>query len=319
MAAAIIAVFTLLGGAITFIPTFLWSLGIMPQPDPGVYRTFFWSFGHSAQQINLAAMVAVWYALATLTTGAKPLNEKLSRFAFLLYILFINLGSVHHLLADPGPSGANRIFNTSYAMYLAVVASMIHAFSIPSGVEIAQRAKGYTGLFGWLIRAPWREPGFSALVISMVMFGFIGGVTGVIQGMMQLNLLAHNTLMVPGHFHATVVAGTTLAFMGLAYYLVPLMTQKQLVGRAWARWQPYIYGFGLLLLISGMWLSGRAGVPRRSWDVFDFGGSPFATDVYNAASGTLALLGIGGVIAVIGGAIFVIIMVSTLLFGKKQA
>ncbi len=319
VAAAIIATFTLLSGALAFIPTFLWSIGIMAQPDAETYRTLFWGFGHSAQQVNLAAMVAVWYALATLTVGAKPLNEKLSRFAFLLYILFINLGSIHHLLVDPGLSSPYRVVNTSYVMYLAVVASMIHAFSIPSGVEIAQRAKGYKGLFGWLIHAPWKEPGFAAFAISMVMFGFIGGVTGVLQGMMQLNMLAHNTLMIPGHFHATVVAGTTIAFMGLAYYLIPLMTQKQLVGKAWARWQPYIYGSGLLLLISGMWLAGRMGVPRRSWDVLTFGGgAPFGTDVYSAANGTLAVLGIGAVIAVIGGAIFVGIMVSTLLFGKKQ-
>ena len=32
-------------------------------------------------------------------------------------------------------------------------------------------------------------------------------------GTEQLNVLIHNTIYVPGHFHATVVAGTTLAFM----------------------------------------------------------------------------------------------------------
>jgi cytochrome c oxidase subunit 1 len=311
--AAIIAVFTLLGGAITFIPTFLWSLGIFESIDPGSYRVFFWSFGHPAQQINLAAMVAIWYALATLTTGAKPINEKLCRTAFLLYLLFINLGSIHHLLVDPGLSTANRIFNTSYAMYLAVLASMIHAFSIPAGIEVAQRAKGYTkGIFQWLFRAPWKEPGFAALVISMVIFGFIGGTTGVIQGTMQLNMLAHNTLRIPAHFHATVVAGTTLAFMGLAYYIVPLIARKQLVGRAWATLQPYIYGAGLLMLILGFLWSGTMGVPRRHWDITLAGG------VFDPANATLTLMGIGAIIAVIGGAIFVAIMVSTLLFGKKM-
>jgi cytochrome c oxidase subunit 1 len=42
-------------------------------------------------------MVSIWYALAAITVGAVPLNEKLSRAAFVLYILFINLGSAHHL------------------------------------------------------------------------------------------------------------------------------------------------------------------------------------------------------------------------------
>ncbi|MBI4287012.1 MAG: cbb3-type cytochrome c oxidase subunit I, partial [Chloroflexi bacterium] len=144
MAAAVIAVFTLVGGVITFVPALFWSLGIFPTYDPGAYRVFFWSFGHSAQQVNLAAMVSIWYALSTLTVGAKPVNEKLSRMAFLLYMLFINLGSIHHLLVDPGLHTADRILNTSYFFYLAVIGSMIHAFSIPAGVEVAQRAKGYT-------------------------------------------------------------------------------------------------------------------------------------------------------------------------------
>ena len=52
----------------------------------------------------------------------------------------------------------------------------------------------------------------------MVIFGFGGGVTGVTQGVEQINIMAHNTLRITGHFHATVVGGTTLAFMALTFY-----------------------------------------------------------------------------------------------------
>jgi len=317
IAAAVIALFTLVSGAITFIPAFLWSIDVMADYDPAAYRVFFWAFGHPAQQINLCAMVAVWYALGTLTTGAKPFNEKLSRVAFLLYILFINLGSIHHLLVDPGLGTANRIVNTSYFIYLGVLASMIHAFSIPAGVEVAQRSKGYTRwLFDWLIRAPWKEPGFSALVISFLIFGFIGGVSGVIQGTLQLNMLAHNTLRIPGHFHATVVGGTTLAFMGLAYYVVPLMTCRQLVGKKLASIQPYVFGSGILVMALGMMSAGIQGVPRRTWDIFG-SGAALEAPAYTGSEVGLAMLGIGGIIAVIGGAIFVGIAVLTILVGKK--
>ena len=79
----------------------------LPTYDAAVYRNFFWGFGHPAQQINLAAMVAIWYALAQITTGAVPVNEKLlAAGAFILYLFFINLGSAHHLLVDPGPGFA---------------------------------------------------------------------------------------------------------------------------------------------------------------------------------------------------------------------
>ncbi|MCP4222297.1 MAG: cytochrome c oxidase subunit I, partial [Actinomycetia bacterium] len=151
IAAAIIAVVTLLHGATVMIPAFLWSLDLIEVIDPAWYRLVWWGLGHMSQQVSVCAMVAVWYVLATLTTGAKPLNQAVCRVAFVLYILFINLASAHHLLVDPGVSAGWKIWNTSYAMYLAVLASMIHGFTVPASVELSMRRKGFNkGLFGWL-------------------------------------------------------------------------------------------------------------------------------------------------------------------------
>ncbi|MBI4786488.1 MAG: cbb3-type cytochrome c oxidase subunit I [Chloroflexi bacterium] len=314
--AAIIAIVTLVGGALTFIPALFWSLGLM-NLDPEVYRLNFWSIGHPSQQINLTAMVSVWYLLATLTTGAKPLNEKLSRFAFLLYIIFINLGSVHHLLTDGGISIPFKIFNTSYAMYLAVLGSMIHAFSIPGAVEVALRKKGFSnGIFEWLRKAPWGEPGFSSLILSMFIFGFIGGTTGVIMGHEQLNIINHNTLRIPAHFHATVVGGTTLAFMGLTYYVFPIIFRREIVGKQWAKIQPYLYGIGMFIFIAGMMQAGAYGAPRRVPDI-SYAGAPIPVEFSGLTYAMLGLMGIGALLAVAGGVIYVSIAVLSLLFGKR--
>ena len=318
VAAAIIAVYTLLSGALAFVPAFFWSLGWMQNLDAGYFRNLFWSFGHPAQQINLAAMVAVWYALASITVGAVPLNEKLSRLAFILYILFINLGSAHHLLVDPGPGFLWKATNTSYAMYLAVLGSLIHAFSIPGAVEVAQRRKGYTnGLLEWLRKAPWREPGFAALVISMVLFGWIGGVTGVTVGTEQINMTAHNTMRLPGHFHATVVSGTTLAFMGLTYYLIPLIFRRELKLKKWAMWQPYVFGLGMLLVSVGMIASGLQGVSRRHWDI-TFAGAPFKAAVPSTAQLMLGVMGIGALIAIVGGIMYLTVVLVSVFTGKRR-
>jgi cytochrome c oxidase subunit 1 len=317
--AAIIALVTLLHGAAIYIPTFLWSIGLISNIDPGVYRLVWWGLGHPSQQINVAAMVSVWYLIATLTTGAKPLNQAVCRGAFILYILFINLASAHHLLVDPGVGASWKIWNTSYAMYLAVLASMIHGFTVPASIEDAMRKKGYTkGLFGWLINAPWRNPAFSAIFISMVIFGFIGGITGVTLGTQQINIIAHNTLRIPGHFHATVVGGTTLAFMGLAYYVVPLIFRKEYPLKGLARIQPFIFGIGILLLVLGMQFAGSYGVPRRHWDV-EFSGATLAAGFDPAAHIWLGLLGVGGVIAFTGLIIFIILTVWAVFFGKSNA
>jgi cytochrome c oxidase subunit 1 len=150
LTAAIIAVITLLHGAVIYIPTLLWSLGYMTM-DAQVYRMVWWGLGHSSQQINVAAHVSVWYLLAGLTVGGVVVNEKISRMAFVLYVLFISMASAHHLLVDPGMGPAWKVWNTSYAMYLAVLASMVHGFTVPAGIEMGQRLRGYTrGMFEWL-------------------------------------------------------------------------------------------------------------------------------------------------------------------------
>ena len=312
-AAAIIAVVTLLHGAVTIVPTFLHSMGWIAQPDPIWYRMTWWGLGHMSQQVNVCAMVSVWYLLGALTTGAKPLNEAVCRGAFLLYIFFINLASAHHLLVDPAISAGWKIWNTSYAMYLAVLASMIHGFTVPASVEVAMRHKGYVkGLFGWLTNAPWRNPGFSAFFLSLIIFGFGGGITGVTLGTQQINIIAHNTLRIPGHFHVTVVGGTTLAFMGLAFYVVPLLFQREYIFKPLARLQPYIFGIGITILAVGMSFAGSMGVARRSWDI-EASGSIYGSTAHLF----LAAVGIGGILAFTGLLLFVLLTVGTLFFGRS--
>jgi cytochrome c oxidase subunit 1 len=314
--AAIIAVITLLHGAIIYIPTFLWSVGLIPSVDPQFYRLIWWGLGHSSQQINVAAMVAVWYMLGALTVGSVVLNEKVSRSAFVLYVLFISMASAHHLLVDPGFGPAWKIVNTSYFMYMAVLASMIHGFTVPAGMELGMRLRGFTdGLFGWLRRAPWGDPGFSAMVFSIVVFGFVGGITGVTIGTEQINIIVHNTLRVPGHFHATVVSGTAMAFMGATYYLLPLIFRKKVAFWSLAKIQPYLFAIGMLLLSIGMTFAGSFGVPRRHWDI-SFTQAAFDVQFNPAVDLVLAVMGIGGLLAVTGAFAFIAIAVQSVFFGE---
>jgi cytochrome c oxidase subunit 1 len=314
--AAIIAVITLLHGAAVYVPTFLWSLGIIPSIDPEVYRMLWWGLGHSSQQINVAAMVAIWYLLGALTVGAVVLNEKISRSAFVLYVLFISMASAHHLLVDPGFSPAWKVVNTSYFMYMAVLASLLHGFTVPASIELGQRLRGFTdGMFGWLRRAPWGDPGFSALIFSIVIFGFIGGITGVTFGTEQINIIAHNTLRVPGHFHATVVAGTAMAFMGLTYYLIPLIFRKQVAFWRLAQWQPYLFAGGMVIFTMAMTFAGTFGAPRRHWDV-TFAQAPFDVEYHPAVNIMLGFVALGGLTAAFSVFSYIVITVWSVLFGK---
>ncbi len=315
--AAIIAVFTICSGAIILVPTWLLSLGVIESVDPLIYRTIWWAFGHSSQQINVAVHISIWYAVAAIAFGARPMSERVSRGAFLLYILFLQLASAHHLLADPGMSTAWKVVNTSYFMYFAVLASMIHGLTIPGAMEVAQRQKGYNnGLFEWLRKAPWGNPVFSGVFLSIIGFGFLGGISGVMMGTEQLNMIIHNTIYVPGHFHATVVIGTTLSFMSLTYYLIPVLFRREMIAQGMARWQPYIFGLSMYLFCLVMMGAGTLGVSRRHWDMA-FSGAALGYEWPGAAYLLMGLCGIFGVAAIIGGAMFVYITVGSLLWGRK--
>jgi cytochrome c oxidase subunit 1 len=315
LTAAIIAVITLVHGAVVYIPTYFWSLGWMDM-DPQVYRLIWWGLGHSSQQINVAAMVAVWYLMGGLTIGAVVLNEKISRFAFVLYVLFISMASAHHLLVDPGMGPAWKVWNTSYAMYLAVLASMVHGFTVPAGMELGQRLRGFVkGKFQWLAKAPWGDPGFSGTVLSLVIFGFMGGITGVTVGTEQINIIAHNTLRIPGHFHATVVGGTALAFMALTYYVIPLVFRKRVALWKLAKIQPYVFALGISTMAISMTFAGIFGVPRRHWDI-SFGSAPFPMEFPPAVDLLMAGVGLGGLLAATGALIYIAVAVVSVFFGK---
>lgn len=317
LTACIIAIFTIASGAVILIPTLLWNLGFVSNIDAGLYRLIWWAFGHSSQQINVAAQVSIWYAIAAILFGAKPLSEKVSRFAFLLYIAVLQIASAHHLLVDPGLSSEWKIFNTSYAMYLAVMASMVHGLTVPGSIEHAQRARGLTaGLFEWLRKAPWGNPVFSGMFISLVGFGVLGGITGVVMGTEQINLLVHNTMYVPGHFHATVVIGTTLTFMAITYWLVPIMFRRQLIMKKLASWQPWLFGLGMSGVALFLMGAGTLGVPRRHWDIL-FTSADGGFEFSAAALTMMSLNGLSVILACFGGAAFCIIVVGSLLFGKK--
>jgi cytochrome c oxidase subunit 1 len=201
-------------------------------------------------------------------------------------------------------------------MYMAVLASMLHGFTVPAGIELGMRLRGFTeGIFGWLRRAPWGDPGFSALCLSLTVFGFVGGITGVTFGTEQINIIAHNTLRIPGHFHATVVSGTALAFMGITYYVIPLIFRKKVAFYGMARIQPYVFSMGMLVFSLTMTFAGTFGVPRRHYDI-SFVGAPFGVEYSPAANLMIAIMAIGGLVAAVGGGMYILVTVTSVFFGK---
>jgi cytochrome c oxidase subunit 1 len=97
----------------------------------------------------------------------------------------------------------------------------------------------------------------SLLVMSL--FGWSAGVVpAIVDGMIHVNKIMHNTLWVPGHFHFYLLLGLLPMVLGFCFYLVSN-------GRQGVRSfiLPLIYCSGSLALCLSFLFSGWESVPRR--------------------------------------------------------
>lgn len=307
--AAILALLAIVSGLVALVPAWLTSLGVIGSMEPIVYRGWFWGLGHTLQYVNVVAMVVAWYGIVALTLKAGPVNQKFTRFAFVLYLILTVPVLGHHFLVDPGLSTDVKVVGGTLFGFGLGVPSLMHGLAVIGGTEAKLRERGPASLFGWLRRVRYGNASIAALVCSLLLFA-IGGWSGTVETTLQLNMLTHNTMWVPAHVHAIVVGGTTLAFMGFAYVLVPLLAQRQLWMPRLATFQAYLYGGGLLALIATQTWAGMLGIPRRVSRV----------DVVNDPASwrlPMNLMGVAGALAGLGGALFVVIMVMTLLRGRR--
>jgi len=103
--------------------------------------------------------------------------------------------------------------------------------------------------------------------------------------------------------------------MGLTYYAIRLVFRREWVGAFWARIQPYLYGstMGIVVLMM-MYVGVLYGVPRRHPSVMDIPGTDFS---FAAAQPLFTVWGSFAVVAVLAGALFVVVALASLLFGGE--
>jgi heme/copper-type cytochrome/quinol oxidase subunit 1 len=99
--------------------------------------------------------------------------------------------------------------------------------------------------------------------------------------------------------------------MGIAYHLLPRLGYRAAVGRA-AALQPAIYGVGQLLHIGGLVWSGGYGVQRK------VAGAEQVLRSTGEVAG-MALMGIGGLVAIVGGLLFVVVMLRAMRGGGARS
>ncbi len=153
------------------------------------------------------------------------------------------------------------------------VASAIAAVAILPGLY-----KNYKS-----ISAPIR----GAALWSIILFA-AGGIISM--------FIEESSTIIPAHYHGSII-GVSLALMGMAYVMLPELGHKQ-AGGWMAKVQPALYGSGQLIHIIGFAISGGYGAMRKA------PGEELAAQ----AKVYMGLMGLGGLISIIGGLFFVIVI-----------
>ncbi|HLS88232.1 MAG TPA: cbb3-type cytochrome c oxidase subunit I [Sphingobacteriaceae bacterium] len=281
-----------------------WSLGLLEGVDPLLSRTLFWQSGHPIVYFWLLPAYISWYFMLPAQNGGKLFSESLARLAFLLFIPLSLPVGFHHQFVDPGVSEGYKALH-AFITFGVFMPSMITAFTVLASLETGARSRGGQGRLGWIRRLNWSNPAVAAQLLGMIIFA-LGGISGLVNASFNLNLVVHNTLFVPGHFHLTVGTAVALTFMGTAYWLVPHLTGRKLWGGRLAIAQVWLWFVGMLLMSRGMTWAGLQGAPRRTF----MAGATYKLPEWTSS---FQLLGVGGAILTVSGVLFFVILAATLL------
>lgn len=252
----------------------------------GYYEYLFWGAGHTLQFAYTQLLLLAWLLLARHTGVSLPVERRWLAGLLLLGVAPVLLTPLIYLL-----------YGT-----LSVESHMAFVRQMQFGGGLAAIPLGLILMFG-LWRASKADasgrPLRRCLWMSLLLF-FSGGLLAM--------LISGINTIIPAHYHGSIV-GVTLALMGLAYLLLPRLGYRAVSGRL-ADWQPWIYGFGQLLHIIGLGISGAMGIQRKT------AGAAQGLDSLSTQL-AMGVMGLGGLLAVLGGILFVWIMLRAFWQGRQ--
>ncbi|TNF88439.1 MAG: cytochrome C oxidase subunit I [Gammaproteobacteria bacterium] len=276
LALALAAVSTLIA-----VAAVAWTFFDLPLTVQGerYFEVLFWGGGHILQFTNSVLVLVAWFLLGRASGSHAWLSPGIGMALFALVVL--PLIAVPWIYRQPVEADAAITEFTTLMRWgglatlplgLAIGVGFIYRHNVPSHLQ------------------PLR----AALLCSLTLFA-AGGFLGF--------LIRGSNTMIPAHYHGSIV-GVTLAFMGVVYYLLPKLgfTIKQ---RRLLYLQPYLFAGGQLMHITGLAMSGGYGVQRK------VAGADQMLSGFHETLG-MGMMGMGGLLAAVGGLCFLIIAISAL-------
>ncbi|WP_237560568.1 cbb3-type cytochrome c oxidase subunit I [Halostella litorea] len=293
--AQIIFAFPLLGSALVMLlldRNFGTTFFAVEGGGPILWQHLFWFFGHPEVYILvLPPMGLISYILPRFA------GRKLFGFKFVVYSTLalgvLSFGVWAHHMFTTGIDPRLR------ASFMAVSI----AIAIPSAVKT----------FNWMAtmwNGALRLTAPMLFCIGFIANFIIGGVTGVFEAAIPVDMVLHDTYHVVAHFHYVIMGAIAFAVFAGIYYWFPLVTGRW-YQRTLAKWHFWLSMVGTHLTFFPMVLLGYGGMPRR-YATYELTVGPQAYFV-----GLHQLVTLGAFVLAAGQLIFVWNLIVSWLEGKR--
>lgn len=248
------------------------------------YELVAWGGGHVLQFANVAGMLAAWSILIGQATGRDPVGR---RTASVLFTILVAPLLAAPLVAFGGTThAANRELFTDLMRWGIFPVVLVYLGLCVRSLVRARRD-------GRLVRVR-REP-------HAIAFAASAGLT--VAGFALGAMIRGSNTVVPAHYHASIGA-VTVAYMAVTYPLLRAWRMRLPSGRlaGLVKWQPALFGAGQLVFALGFGLAGAHGMARKV----------YGAEQHVRTAGEwlgLGVMGVGGVVAVVGGLSFLGVVV----------
>ncbi len=267
-------------GVIFFISLVCLSIAFLSL-DP-VQNTFekseqvFWGMGHVTQFSNILLMFVAIQMISRMNFGVSPLSERNFKILSCFMVAGASIGPMIYFTSSFDSSEQISAFTNLYWYVLPLPIVWFVTSTIFLLLKNVSPLRFMT-------------PEIICLWITILLFS-LGGFIGFFGGFSDTRT--------PAHYHAMLVA-VTLVFMSLNFGLFFPLLRAQMPNSIW-RIITYIFlGAGQILHSFGLYWAGLYGIPRKvsvGMQIFD---NP--NEILS-----LSFMGFGGLMAVVGGALFTI-------------
>jgi cytochrome c oxidase subunit 1 len=287
-----------------------WSLGWVEGTDALLARVLFWYTGHPIVYFWLLPAYVSWYVFVPKQAGGRLFSDPLARISFILFLVLSTPLGFHHQFEDPGIGEGWKLAHM-FVTFAVFFPSLMTFFNVVASLEAGGRARGGTGWVSWFFKLPWGDPSLASQLLAMLTFAF-GGIGGLINASGSLNLVVHNTAWIVGHLHLTIGTAVTLTFLGITYWLVPVLWGRALWSRRLALAQAWLWAVGMLIFSTSLHTLGLLGMPRRTM----MSAAPYVLPEWKVY---LPLVAIGGGIFFLSGVLYFLNIILTMTASRERA